>query len=181
MSRIGNLVINVPKGVKIDIALGLIKVKGPKGELSQDYSPKVKFDLKGDVLTVSRVAEDKEAKAMHGLYRSLVNNMVIGVTDGFKKTLEINGVGYRAEPKGKNLLFSLGYSTQIEYVVPEGVELAVEGKGNTIVVVSGIDKQKVGQCSSEIVSLRPPEPYKGKGVKYADVPIRRKIGKSGIK
>ncbi len=181
MSRVGKVPIILPKGVSVDIKSDIVAVKGPKGELTQEYKPKVEFLLEGENLVVKRLDDAKETRAMHGLYRSLLNNMVIGVSDGFKKTLEINGVGYRAEPKGSNLLFNLGYSTQIEYEPPQGITLAVEGKGGTVVVVSGIDKQKVGLCASEIVSLRPPEPYKGKGIKYADQQIRRKVGKAGLK
>jgi len=157
----------------------LLTVKGPKGELTQDFSSLVSFDIKEGEVVVSRANDSKSAKSFHGLYRNLLNNMVIGVSEGFKKTLEINGVGYRAEAKGKSVIFSLGYSTLIEYVVP--ADVTIDLPKNTVVEVSGIDKAKVGQAAAEIRSLRPPEPYKGKGIKYSDEYIQRKVGKTGVK
>lgn len=179
MSRIGRKPVTVPKGVVVTAKNELLTVKGPKGEMTQDFSPLVNFEINEGSVTVDRKNDSKPAKSFHGLYRNLLNNMVIGVSEGFKKTLEINGVGYRAEPQGNSVIFSLGYSTLIEYVVPEGVK--VECVKNTVVEVTGIDKAKVGQAAAEIRSLRPPEPYKGKGIKYSDEHIQRKVGKTGVK
>ncbi|MDC7219850.1 MAG: 50S ribosomal protein L6 [Spirochaetales bacterium] len=179
MSRIGNKPVGIPSGVSISVKDNVLTVKGSKGELTQSFHPEVSFDIQEKEVVVSRVDDSKKAKSMHGLYRKLLDNMVTGVSTGFQKALVINGVGYRAEMKGKNLLLSLGYSTQIEYVIPEGATVAVDG--NNKVVVSGSDKAIVGQVASEIRSLRPPEPYKGKGIKYEDETIRRKAGKTGTK
>ncbi|MGL1894016.1 MAG: 50S ribosomal protein L6 [Spirochaetaceae bacterium] len=179
MSRIGRKSVTVPKGVVVTAKNELLTVKGPKGEMTQDYSPLVNFKISDGSVDVDRTNDSKPAKSFHGLYRNLLNNMVIGVSEGFKKTLEINGVGYRAEAQGNSVIFSLGYSTLIEYVIPEGVK--VECVKNTVVEVSGIDKAKVGQAAAEIRSLRPPEPYKGKGIKYSDEHIQRKVGKTGVK
>ena len=179
MSRIGVLPISVPSGVSVDVYPGSVTVKGPKGELTQSYSPEVSFDVDGSSVRVSRTSESKRAKSMHGLYRSLVRNMVAGVSDGFAKTLLINGVGYRAEVQGTVLVLNLGYSNPIEFPIPGDVTIATDGP--TKIVVSGIDRQRVGQTASEIRSIRPPEPYKGKGVRYEDEYVRRKVGKSGVK
>lgn len=179
MSRIGRLPIEVPKTVKVTIQPDQILVEGPKGKLSQTYRPSVEFVLEDNRLIVRRKDDTRESRSLHGLYRNLVANMIKGVTEGFKKNLTIVGVGYRAEVKGKTVLFSLGYSTPIEYVIPEGIQITVEA--NTKLTVSGADKQKVGQVACEIRSLRPPEPYKGKGIKYDDEIIRRKVGKSTAK
>ncbi|MEM9423230.1 MAG: 50S ribosomal protein L6 [Spirochaetota bacterium] len=179
MSRVGNQPIALPSGVSVAVNENVLVVKGTKGELRQEFRPEVSFEIEAQEVRVKRLDDSKIAKSMHGLYARLLANMVQGVSSGFQKILEINGVGYRAELQGANLLFSLGYSTLIEYVAPEGVQLAVEG--NTKVLVSGIDKVAVGKAASEIRGLRPPEPYKGKGVKYADENIRRKAGKSGKK
>ena len=178
MSRIGLKPLTVPKGVTIAVNNNILTVKGAKGELTQAFEPEVSFEIKDDVATVSRKDDSKRAKSMHGLYRKLLENMVIGVSQGFSKSLVINGVGYRAEVKGKSVLFNLGYSTQIEYVLPEGITAAVDGSK---VTVSGISKEVVGLAASEIRGLRPPEPYKGKGIKYETEHIRRKVGKSGVK
>lgn len=179
MSRVGNQPVVVPAGVQVSVAEDVLVVKGAKGELRQKFRPEVSFEIGAKEVRVQRTAESKLARSLHGLYARLLANMVMGVSSGFQRVLEINGVGYRAESKGRNLLFSLGYSTQIEYVAPPGVDLAVEG--NTRVLVSGLDKAVVGRVASEIRGLRPPEPYKGKGVKYATETIRRKAGKSGKK
>lgn len=178
MSRIGKMPVPVPAGVTVSIKNNILSVKGAKGELTQDFQPEVSFEIKDGEVVVNRVDDSKRAKSMHGLYRNLLNNMVIGVSKGFSKTLLINGVGYRAELKGDTLLLNLGFSTIIEYVVPEGITVAVEG--NNKVTVSGMDKAKVGQAAVEIRSIRPPEPYKGKGIKYENEIIRRKVGKSGV-
>ncbi|MBN2619403.1 MAG: 50S ribosomal protein L6 [Spirochaetales bacterium] len=179
MSRIGRKPVTVPKGVVITAKDEVLTVKGPKGELTQDYSSLVSFDISEGEVIVNRANDTKPAKSFHGLYRNLLNNMIIGVSEGFKKTLEINGVGYRAEIKDKSIIFSLGYSTLIEYVIPEGV--TINCPKNTIVEVMGIDKAVVGQAAADIRGLRPPEPYKGKGIKYSDEFIQRKVGKTGVK
>jgi len=179
MSRIGNKPIDLPKGVKVSFAGSLLSVEGPKGKLTQPYDPKIAFESKGDTIVVTRADEEKDTKAKHGLYRNLLNNMLIGVSAGFKKSLIINGVGFRGEVKGNILLMNLGYSNQIEYVIPTGIQVTVEN--NTKVSVAGISKEQVGQVASEIRGLRAPEPYKGKGIRYEDETIRRKVGKSGVK
>lgn len=177
MSRVGNELIKVPAGVEVGVVDQTLVVKGKKGELSQWIRPEVRFEIGTDQIMVKRENDTEIAKSMHGLYARLLKNMIEGVSVGFRRVLEINGVGYRAEAQGKNLLFSLGYSTQIEFAAPEGIELSLES--NTKVVVSGIDKVSVGKVASEIRGLRPPEPYKGKGIKYQGEVIRRKAGKSG--
>ncbi|MDC7244862.1 MAG: 50S ribosomal protein L6 [Sphaerochaetaceae bacterium] len=179
MSRIGKLPIEVPKGVKVTVADSVITAEGPKGKLVQDYRPEVTIAVADNTVTVTRKDDSKPARAFHGLYRQLVQNMVIGVSSGFTKKLIINGVGYRAEVKGKILYLNLGFSTQIEFMIPSDVEITCENPST--VVVSGTSKQRVGQVSSEIRSLRTPEPYKGKGIRYSDEVIRRKVGKSGGK
>jgi len=179
MSRIGVLPIEVPSGVTIDVKPDLISVKGPKGELSQPYHGDISVSVNDSVVVVSRANDTKVSKSLHGLYRNLIRNMVTGVSAGFTKNLLINGVGYRAEVQGSVLVLNLGYSNPIEYPIPE--ELTISCDGPTKIVVSGIDKQRVGQVSSEIRSIRPPEPYKGKGVRYEDEYVRRKVGKAGVK
>ena len=179
MSRIGNKPIDLPKGVKVNFAGSLLSVEGPKGKLTQVYDPKITFESKGETIVVTRADEEKTTKAKHGLYRNLLNNMILGVSAGFKKTLVINGVGFRGEVKGNILLMNLGYSNQIEYMIPAGIAISVET--NVKITVSGISKEQVGQVASEIRSLRAPEPYKGKGIRYEDETIRRKVGKSGVK
>jgi len=176
MSRIGRLPVPILKGVEIKEANGTVNVKGPKGELTLDLHPDIRVVLEGDELRVERPSDQKPHRALHGLTRALIANMVTGVTSGFSKTLEIVGVGYRAEVKGKGLTLSLGFSHPIEYVPVEGIKL--ECPNQTTVVVSGIDKQQVGQTAAEIRSFRPPEPYKGKGVRYQNEHIRRKAGKT---
>lgn len=179
MSRIGKLPFTVPSGVTVTVNPDEVVVKGPKGELKQDYSPLVSIDIVDGVGTVSRKNDSKAAKSFHGLYRRLIENMIVGVTNGFSVALQINGVGFRAEVQKNIVTLNLGFSNQIEYVVPEGVAVAAEGPNK--LVVSGIDKSQVGQVAAEIRSIRPPEPYKGKGVKYETETIRRKVGKSGVK
>ena len=179
MSRIGKLPIDMPQGVSLTVEDGVVKVVGPKGQLEQEIRPEVTVAVNDKQIVVDRIDDSKPAKSFHGLYRKLIANMVAGVTVGFSKTLLINGVGYRVEMKGENLLFNLGYSNPIEFPLEDGLTVALEG--NNKLTVSGIDRQKVGQVSAEIRSLRPPEPYKGKGVRYEDEYVRRKIGKAGIK
>ncbi len=178
MSRIGKLPVEIPQGVKINVKEGLITVEGPKGKLEQDYKPEVEIKVEDNKVVVNPMKDTKVAHSYHGLYRSLVSNMVDGVTKGFSKSLIINGVGYRAEVNKDVLTMNLGYSQPIDYYIEAGITIVVEG---TKVTIAGIDKQRVGQVSAEIRSLRPPEPYKGKGIRYEDENIRRKIGKSGIK
>ena len=179
MSRIGRMPIAVPAGVTVDIAENNhVTVKGPKGTLEKTLPIEMEITLEGAEVIVKRPNDLKKMKSLHGLTRSLIQNMVTGVTDGYKKTLEINGVGYRASKQGKTLTLNLGFSHPVEMTDPEGVETTVEG--NTI-VVSGIDKEKVGQFAAEIRDKKRPEPYKGKGIKYSDEVIRRKVGKTGKK
>jgi len=179
MSRIGKLPVEIPEGVTVSIKDSVITVKGPKGELKQAYKPEVEIEVKDGFAVVTKTAESIQARAFHGLYRNLLQNMVTGVSQGFSKTLLINGVGYRAEVQGDILVLNLGYSNPILFQIPTDLQIACDGANK--VIVSGIDKQRVGQISAEIRSLRPPEPYKGKGVKYEDEIIRRKIGKAGVK
>jgi len=178
MSRIGKIPVKVPSGVKISFSGEVITVEGPKGKLTQKYHPVIIFEDKGGEVIVSRANEEKQTKAFHGLYRNLLNNMVVGVSAGFTKTLVITGVGYRAEVQGNLLFLSLGYSNDIYFGIPEGITISAEASK---VTVSGIDKQRVGEISAQIRKLRPPEPYKGKGIRYDDEKIRRKVGKSGVK
>jgi len=179
MSRVGKAPVSIPQGVTVEVKGSTVKVKGPKGELSQDYQPEVTINVSDDKVVVERQNESKRARSMHGLYRNLVNNMVTGVSTGFKKVLLINGVGYRAEVQGKVLVLNLGYSNPIEYPIPDDLSIVCDGP--TKITIEGIDKQRVGQTSAEVRSIRPPEPYKGKGVRYEDEYVRRKVGKAGVK
>ena len=154
-------------------------IESPKGKVVQDYAPEVSVKTEGDLLMVTRSEDTIKGRSLHGLYRNLLKNALIGLSDGFSKVLVISGVGYKAEVKGKSLVLTLGYSTPIEYPIPQGITMEVEA--NTRVTVKGSDRQKVGQIASEIRSFRPVEPYKGKGIKYEDEYVRRKVGKSGIK
>jgi large subunit ribosomal protein L6 len=176
MSRIGKLPVDVPKGVEVKATDGTVTVKGPKGELSLDVHPEMKVAVDEGQIRVERPSDQKNHKALHGLTRSLIANMVEGVTDGFTRSLEIVGVGYRAEKKGRDITLNLGYSHTIEYKAADGVDL--ECPTPTSVVISGADKQKVGQAAAEIRSFRPPEPYKGKGIRYQGEQVRRKAGKT---
>ena len=177
MSKVGKLPIAVPAGVTINVADGVVTVKGPKGELKQNIGNKVTVEVKGTEIVVNPVDNSKAANAAHGLYRVLINNMVVGVTSGYSKTLVINGVGYRAEVKGKELVMNLGYSHQV--IVEDTEDIKIEVPDPNKIIITGIDKQKVGQFAAEVREKRPPEPYKGKGIKYADEVIRRKEGKAG--
>jgi large subunit ribosomal protein L6 len=179
MSRIGKIPVKVPKGVKISFLNEVMTVEGPKGKLSQKYHPVVTFEDKGEEIVVGRMNEEKQTVAYHGLYRNLLNNMVIGVSAGFSKALIITGVGYRAEVQGKLLNMSLGFSSDVFVGIPDGLTVTADAQGK--VVITGIDKQQVGEFASQIRKLRLPEPYKGKGIKYEDEQIRRKVGKSGVK
>lgn len=177
MSRIGNKPITIPAGVNVEINGQNVTVTGPKGTLSMAINKVISAQVEGNTLTVTRPNDDKESRALHGLTRSLVNNMVVGVSEGFKKQLEINGVGYRAAKQGKELVMNLGFSHQVRIAETDGITIEVPSANS--IIVSGADKQKVGQVAAEIRMKRPPEPYKGKGVKYVDEIIQRKEGKAG--
>ena len=180
MSRIGKMPIAIPAGVTVEIAENnKVTVKGPKGTLERVLPSEMDIKMEGSEIVVSRPNDLKKMKSLHGLTRTLINNMVIGVTQGYEKKLEVNGVGYRAQKQGKKLVLSLGYSHTVEMEDPEGLETVLDGQN--IIVVKGIDKEKVGQYAAEIRAKRAPEPYKGKGIKYADEVIRRKVGKTGKK
>jgi large subunit ribosomal protein L6 len=176
MSRIGKLPIEIPSGVTITVDSGVVTVKGPKGELTQFVTPDVTVKSEDGTVTVARRDDSKPAKSQHGLMRALINNMVTGVTKGFEKKLEVNGVGFRVNGGGQQIEMSLGFSHPVKYSAPEGVLLTVN---KMEITVSGISKQQVGQVAAEIRSLKKPEPYKGKGIKYADETILRKAGKTG--
>lgn len=177
MSRIGNAVISVPSGVDIKIDGAVVTVKGPKGTLTKEFNKKMTVSLNDGTLKVVRADEEKETKSLHGLTRTLINNMVIGVTEGFSKSLDVEGVGYRAAKQGKNLVMNLGYSHQVIMPEPEGITVDVPNPNS--IIVKGIDKEKVGQFAAEIREKRPPEPYKGKGIRYTGEHIIRKEGKAG--
>jgi len=180
MSRIGRMPIAVPAGVTVDIAENnKVTVKGPKGELSRVLPGEMEIKLDGEQVVVTRPNDLKKMKSLHGLTRTLIANMVTGVTEGYEKVLEVNGVGYRAQKQGKKLVLSLGYSHPVEMEDPEGIETVLDGQNK--ITVKGIDKEKVGQYAAEIRSKRAPEPYKGKGIKYDTEVIRRKVGKTGKK
>ena len=180
MSRIGRLPIAIPAGVTVEIAENnKVTVKGPKGTLERVLPTEMKIEKDGESIVVTRLDDLKRMKSLHGLTRTLINNMVVGVTAGYKKELEVNGVGYKAQKQGKTLVLSLGYSHPVEMTDPEGVDSAVEGQNK--IIITGIDKEKVGQYAAEIRDKRRPEPYKGKGIKYSDEVIRRKVGKTGKK
>ena len=178
MSRVGKMPIAIPAGITVEIAENnVVTVKGPKGELTRALPKEMTIKKEGEEVIIERPNDLKKNKALHGLTRALINNMVIGVNVGFEKTLEINGVGYRAAKQGNVLNLSLGYSHPVEYPEPEGITIEVPDQNK--IIVKGISKEKVGQCAAEIRGFRPPEPYKGKGIKYADEYIRRKVGKTG--
>ena len=180
MSRIGRLPVAIPAGVTVEIAENnKVTVKGPKGTLERELPTEMSIKLEGEEVVVTRPNDLKKMKSLHGLTRSLIANMITGVSEGYEKKLEINGVGYRAQKKGKEITFNLGFSHPVVMTDPEGIETEMDGQN--IIIVKGIDKEKVGQYAAEIRELRKPEPYKGKGIKYADEVIRRKVGKTGAK
>ena len=177
MSRIGKQPVVVPAGVTVGINGNEVTVKGPKGTLTESFNKEISIAQEGNEIIVTRPTDDKEHRALHGLTRTLIHNMVIGVTDGFEKKLEVNGVGYRVQKQGTNLVMNLGYSHQV--IVPEVPGITIDVPGPNEIVIKGPDKQQVGQFAAEVRSKRPPEPYKGKGIKYAREHIRRKEGKAG--
>lgn len=177
MSRIGRLPIQIPNGVEVTIDGNRVTVKGPLGTLSREFHPRMRIIKEDNVIRVERISDGKLDKSLHGLTRTLINNMIIGVTQGYSKVLDIVGVGYRAEVKGDKLILNVGFSHPVEYKIPEGIK--IECPIATRVVVTGIDKEKVGQVAAEIRAIKPPEPYKGKGIRYADEEVRRKAGKAG--
>jgi large subunit ribosomal protein L6 len=179
MSRIGKKIIAIPKGVKIDVRSGAVEVQGPKGKLLQPLPPGIGFELSGDQLQAKTLREDPELGKFHGLARSLVANAVKGVTEGFRKDLDIVGVGYRAEVKGKQVHFALGYSHPVVFDIPSGIDIAIDKQ--THVTVTGIDRQLVGQVAADIRSMRKPDPYKQKGVRYTGEVLKKKAGKTGAK
>jgi len=178
MSRVGNKPIEVPSGVTIDVATdNTVSVKGPKGELSRKFNADIKINVQDNEITVERPSDHKEHRALHGTTRSVLNNMVIGVTNGYERALEIIGVGYRASKAGNKLVLNVGYSHPVEIVPEQGIDIEVPS--NTKVIVKGIDKQRVGEVAANIRSVRSPEPYKGKGIRYEGEFVRRKEGKTG--
>ena len=177
MSRIGKMPISIPAGVDVTINDNVVTVKGPKGTLTREFSSSMIIEKGDGVITVSRPNDLKVNKSLHGLTRTLIFNMVEGVTNGFKKQLEVNGVGYRVQKKGKDLVMNLGFSHQV--IVSDTDDITIEAPTPNLIIISGADKQKVGQFAAEVREKRPPEPYKGKGIKYADEVIRRKEGKAG--
>ena len=180
MSRIGRAPITVPAGVEVSIAdNNVVTVKGAKGTLTQQFNANMAIALENGVVTVSRPNDLKENRALHGLTRTLINNMIVGVTEGFKKELDVNGVGYRVAKEGNKLVMNLGFSHQVIMEEKDGITIEVPGPNK--IIISGADKQKVGQFAAEVREKRPPEPYKGKGIKYVDEVIRRKAGKTGAK
>jgi large subunit ribosomal protein L6 len=181
MSRIGKNPVNIPSGVEVKIEGQKVTVKGSKGELVREFHPMMKIELKENQVVVTRPDETKEAKSLHGLTRTLIDNMVIGVSKGFSKQLEIIGVGYKAQPKGNKITLNLGFSHPIEHSADSDIQFTADEKNKNLITVSGIDKEKVGQVAAVIRSYRPPEPYKGKGIKYVGEHIIRKAGKTAAK
>jgi len=180
MSRIGRAPVAIPAGVEVNVAdNNVVTVKGPKGTLTQQFNSNMTITVEGNVATVARPNDLKENRALHGLTRSLLNNMVVGVTEGFKKTLEVNGVGYRVALEGNKLVMNLGFSHQVIMEAPAGITVEVPNPNQ--IIISGYDKQLVGQFAANVREKRRPEPYKGKGIKYSDEVIRRKVGKTGAK
>lgn len=178
MSRIGAKAIDILSGVTVEVKQGVVHIKGPKGELTYKLLPEVGVEVEGNVVKVTRIKDNEDAKARHGLARSLIANMIHGVAQGHEKKLEIVGVGYKAQPKGKMLVLSLGYSHTIDFNLPVGIEVVQDEKNKSLLTIKGIDKQLVGQVAADMRSLRPPEPYKGKGIRYTTEHVRRKPGKA---
>lgn len=178
MSRIGKAPITIPNGVQIEVKKGSVNVKGPKGQLTQVVHPDIQFEQEDGVFSVKRPSDSRQHRSLHGLTRALISNMVVGVSNGFNKVLEIEGVGYRAEMDGKTLVLNVGYSHPVRFEPPVDISFAVENRNKTI-IVTGIDKQVVGEIAAKIRKQRPPEPYKGKGIRYQGEYVRRKAGKAG--
>jgi large subunit ribosomal protein L6 len=179
MSRVGKRPIIIPKGAEVQFDGDLLSVRGPKGELERSIHPRVKVIIDDSQIKLSISDDSKESKSLFGLFRSLIDNMVVGVTEGFQRTIEVSGVGYRVEQSGDKLVLNLGYSTPVSYDIPHGIQVRLDQKNK--IVLSGIDKELLGVTAAKIRGFRPPEPYKGKGVKYLEERIRRKAGKTGIK
>ena len=179
MSRIGRKPINIPAGVEVKVEGSCVTVKGPKGTLTQKFQPVMNIAVEGAEIVVTRPNDAKENRSLHGLTRTLINNMIVGVTEGFKKELDVNGVGYRVQKQGKDLVMNLGFSHQV--IMSENEDIKIEVPAPNKIIILGADKQKVGQFAAEVREKRPPEPYKGKGIKYSDEIIRRKVGKTGKK
>ena len=177
MSRIGRKPINIPAGVTVTTNDGVIEVKGPKGTLDLNYNPAMTVEVQGEEIVVTRPNDEKTNRSLHGLTRTLIANMIVGVTEGYKKELEVNGVGYRVEKKGKQCIMNLGYSHKV--IMEDNEDITIEVPDPNKIIIVGIDKQKVGQFAAEVREKRPPEPYKGKGIKYKEEHIRRKEGKAG--
>lgn len=177
MSRIGRKPINIPAGVDVTVDGSVVTVKGPKGALTQSFNPVISIAKEGEEIIVTRPDDEKESRSLHGLTRTLVHNMVLGVTEGFSKTLEVQGVGYRVQKQGKDLVMNLGFSHQV--TMSDTEDIKIEAPNPNTIVISGIDKQKVGQFAAEVREKRPPEPYKGKGIRYAGEYVRHKEGKAG--
>ena len=177
MSRIGRKPINIPAGVTVTINDGVIEVKGPKGTLDLNYNPAMTVEVQGEEIVVTRPNDEKTNRSLHGLTRTLIANMIVGVTEGYKKELEVNGVGYRVEKKGKQCIMNLGYSHKV--IMEDNEDITIEVPDPNKIIIVGIDKQKVGQFAAEVREKRPPEPYKGKGIKYKEEHIHRKEGKAG--
>ena len=177
MSRIGRKPINIPAGVTVTINDGVIEVKGPKGTLDLNYNPAMTVEVQGEEIVVTRPNDEKTNRSLHGLTRTLIANMIVGVTEGYKKELDVNGVGYRVEKKGKQCIMNLGYSHKV--IMEDNEDITIEVPDPNKIIIVGIDKQKVGQFAAEVREKRPPEPYKGKGIKYKEEHIRRKEGKAG--
>jgi large subunit ribosomal protein L6 len=178
MSRIGNAPISLPSGVEVKVTGNTVQVKGPKGTLNQDVDPSIAVSVDDGVVTLVRANDERATKALHGLYRALISNMALGVSEGYSKELTAVGVGYRAALKGKNIELQVGFSHPVNIEAPDGITFEVPEP--TKIIVTGIDKQKVGQVAANIRSVRPPEPYKGKGIRYKDEHVRRKAGKAGV-
>ena len=178
MSRIGRMPIVVPDGVQVDIQKVHVKVKGPKGELIRDFRPEMIINLSEGVITIERPSDVPQMRALHGLTRALINNMVLGVSTGFQKELQVEGVGYRPEMEGKDLILNVGFSHPVRVEAPDGIEFEVDTRARSI-IVKGIDKELVGRITADIRKIRPPEPYKGKGIRYKGEFVRRKAGKAG--
>jgi len=181
MSRIGKLPIEIPSGVTVDIKDGVVTVKGPNGELKEKIHPKIKVEIKENEVLCTREGEDKESRSLHGLSRNLINNLVIGVTKGFEKRLEIIGVGYKAQASGNKVTLNLGFSHPIEYKAPEGIKFEIDKDKKNLLIISGINKQVVGEVAAKVRSYRKPEPYKGKGIRYEEEYVARKVGKAVAK